>query len=900
METPNTSASVTKPRHLSNRSERSFGSKLSHKQLVKLIRDDLEETVNAGKPYEFVILEWHGQNQGKPYGFFDDLDRLAELAANFDANAMPVAIYRSLNPVSGELFATSPNAIRQFTKSVEKGGQDRMASASPADIPELTRLMIDYDVSRAKGAPKVSSTDEEKALCESIRDECLRWLAEEFAFPQGLAADSGNGAHAYFDIALPNTAENVRLLERCLEAVALRYAYEPRVTIDPSVADPGQLTKVFGTMARKGPNDTSRPHRGSHVTSAPTKRETVTRERLVRLAALAPEPPKASKSKSSRFDIDRWLKDYRVPVGEPQPWRSRGGGEGRVWVFRDCPFEDHNGRDKASIQQFSDGGISAGCMKANCQHNGEKWGWEELREKFEPGFRDKLTDEYTQNSKPTKVDQLARVVEESGASLFHSANRRAFIDIQRDGGIFTLELESELFIDWLLRLARKKLKFLPSDSDIKRIVRQLMAEARDRECREVALRIAKVNGTVYYDLGRDDWKLVEVTSSGWSVIDYTAALPIRFRRSQGMQAQQLPERGGRIDELWSVVNVNEEDRVRLLIWLVSALYPGGPQPWLGIDGHGGSGKSTLTSIALKLVDPNDAELRKPPKSEKDLRVFMNSAWVLAFDNVSNITQDQSDLLCGLATGLTLSDRKLYSDYEQASISGKRPLIMNGIGAVGWAEDFMQRGIRVNMRSIDRRIGEEELWPMFEAMRARVLGCLFDAVAQGLRDKAKVGDIENPVRLIDLQRFSYAALPALGVSREHCEEAFESNRKAGAETVIDSSPLAQRIIEFSKRGPWAGTASQLLQNLSQAFHGIEKERWFPRSPGKLAKGLKRLAGALSESGVLLTEPEKSGNRGDRVRTLTRRDGDYEQPAIPEQPELERWTETAVEKCHMRPK
>ena len=80
-----------------------------------------------------------------------------------------------------------------------------------------------------------------------------------------------------------------------------------------------------------------------------------------------------------------------------------------------------------------------------------------------------------------------------------------------------------------------------------------------------------------------------------------------------------PEKGGRIDELRPLVNMPTENLWVLYIGvLVSYLLPSGPYPVLVICGSQGSAKSTAARFTKRLIDPNKAPLRRPPRSERDL------------------------------------------------------------------------------------------------------------------------------------------------------------------------------------------------------------------------------------------------------------------------------------------
>jgi hypothetical protein len=56
--------------------------------------------------------------------------------------------------------------------------------------------------------------------------------------------------------------------------------------------------------------------------------------------------------------------------------------------------------------------------------------------------------------------------------------------------------------------------------------------------REVFTRVGGANGKIYIDLANEHWQALEISPTGWRVLD-SKQVPIRFRRAPGMLP--LPE-----------------------------------------------------------------------------------------------------------------------------------------------------------------------------------------------------------------------------------------------------------------------------------------------------------------------------------------------------------------------
>ncbi len=76
---------------------------------------------------------------------------------------------------------------------------------------------------------------------------------------------SGNGYHLYFTLdGVDNKKEDTALIQRLLKNLASRFNNE-YVTIDTSVYNPSRITKVPGTIMRKGMASEGRPYRRAVV-----------------------------------------------------------------------------------------------------------------------------------------------------------------------------------------------------------------------------------------------------------------------------------------------------------------------------------------------------------------------------------------------------------------------------------------------------------------------------------------------------------------------------------------------------------------------------------------------------------------------------------------------------------
>src|SRR5262245_54018173 len=201
--------------------------------------------------------------------------------------------------------------------------------------------------------------------------------------------------------------------------------------------------------------------------------------------------------------------------------------------------------------------------------------------------------------------------------LFHTATGTAFADILVDGHRETWPIRSKRFRGWLRRCYYQATGGAASAAEIRSALDLLEARAQfDGPERAVHVRIAKHAGRIYLDLGDEHWRAVEIGPDGWRVQKFP---PVRFRRPAGMLPLPVPERGGLIEALGSLLNLsNRSDFVLVVAWLLAALRPGGPYPLLAISGEQGSAKTVLSKMLKALVDPHAAPVRALPREGREL------------------------------------------------------------------------------------------------------------------------------------------------------------------------------------------------------------------------------------------------------------------------------------------
>ena len=317
-------------------------------------------------------------------GYYDNSTDLARDVSDF---IEAEAIYFTLNPVKPSMLSRAHNRLRR--------GGGKLPTTADHQILKRRWLLVDVDASRLAG---ISATKAEHEAAMALTIEIRDWLTGK-GWPLPLVADSGNGAHLLYRIDLPNDAEALALVTGCLKALGLKFdaphkdidaaktgdkITPPPCAVDQTVGNAARICKLYGTRACKGDHSPDRPHRLSVLTEIPAPVRVVTKEQMTALVASLPKTAPAKQRDLrpgySKFDIQDWVtKHLSGQVGPAKEWQ----GTGLRWIFPTCPENsDHTDRS-AWVAQRPTGEIAAGC-----QHDSCTWGWQELRQRYEPGCYD--------------------------------------------------------------------------------------------------------------------------------------------------------------------------------------------------------------------------------------------------------------------------------------------------------------------------------------------------------------------------------------------------------------------------------------------------------------------------------------------------------------------------------
>lgn len=476
-----------------------------------------------------------------------------------------------------------------------------------------------------------------------------------------------------------------------------------------------------------------------------------------------------------------------------------------------------------------------------------------------------LGGEFEDDGKKSQVEILLEIAET--ASFYHSADNTAYADIDIDGRRETWFLRSDGFRRWLLKSYYDVAYSAPNNESLNAAINTLEAHAHyNGGEKEVFIRTAIYEDRHYIDLCNADWQCVEIDSNGWRVINNP---PVRFRRTAGMLPLPIPSTNGEISKLQEFLNFKSRyDFILLVSWLLMAMKPKGPYPLLVFNGEQGSAKSTATLLAKRIIDPNSASLRALPRENRDFFIAANNAHVLAFDNLSKLSAENSDTLCRLSTGGGFAIRKLYADSDEIIFNATRPIVLNGIDDFISRPDLADRSLIVTLEPIpdENRLSENGLMDAFEESLPMILGALFNAFVEAIKGLHCV-ELQNLPRMVDFARWGTSCSKYLWGDDKAFMTAFEHNRALAVTNVIEANPIACALREFMKyRQTYEGTATELLAILNHAEANLMlRDKHWPQNARALSSAMRRTATFLRKAGIDI-QMDHRDNDPDRTRKI----------------------------------
>lgn len=379
---------------------------------------------------------------------------------------------------------------------------------------------------------------------------------------------------------------------------------------------------------------------------------------------------------------------------------------------------------------------------------------------------------------------------------------------------------------------------------------------------ELHNRVAPYDGAIWYDMADEWWRAIRVDASGWEIIEEP---PILFKRYGHQQPQVEPVAGGDPRILLDFINLTDKDQeILLLVYLITAFVPNIAHPIPVVYGPQGSAKTTFLRALRRLIDPSKTEVLSLPKNLEGLIQLLAHHWAAYFDNLTDLPDEVSDVLCRAVTGEGFSKRELFSDDNDIIYSFRRCVGLDGINVVARRADLLDRSILFGLERIpsEKRKPEQEYWAAFEKAKPAILGGIFDTLSKAMSLVPGL-NLNRLPRMADFAKWGYAVAEALGIGGPTFIKAYESNMNRQNEEVLENSLVAEALITFIDRhGSWEGTASELLDELGKVAQDLRINtnlRDWPKAANALSRKLNEIKPNLAKTGIHIERCDRGKDR-----------------------------------------
>lgn len=367
-------------------------------------------------------------------------------------------------------------------------------------------------------------------------------------------------------------------------------------------------------------------------------------------------------------------------------------------------------------------------------------------------------------------------------------------------------------------------------------------------------RVAKsADGSFWIDLGNEKWEAIRITKDGWQIVSET---PLIFRRYSHMQENCVAQ-FGRKDDLDAFVGTlnlqSDRDRILYAVYLATSFIPGIPHPIICPVGAQGAAKSSFCEATRRLIDNSEILLLSIPSDKNEMAQQLMHHYFPIYDNVHELHQWQSDMLCRAVTGEGFSKRELYSDDGDIIYKYMRVVAVNGINTPGTAPDFLDRCILFYLERIHKtqRKRKEELMRVQGELLPKVLAYLLDCIVIALNKQGEVPDTNHP-RMADFAWWGEAISRAMGYAPNEFLAAYSENTERQTREAIEGNLLGDLVLKFVERNEnWHGTPTELYANLEMLAGELRinvRDRAFPKNANALMRKLNVLRATLAELGI----------------------------------------------------
>ena len=476
--------------------------------------------------------------------------------------------------------------------------------------------------------------------------------------------------------------------------------------------------------------------------------------------------------------------------------------------------------------------------------------------------------EDTKQEKENPVEKLAKFATQLMTKIVisQSDNTRVFVVVKMNNHYETIELDKKnsKTLHWLMVVSFDKLKQMYSEEICSNTIGFLRAKAlmNDKMKSEmIHLRIAYVNEQIYIDFGSPDWKLIKITKNEIRFVDYSYNTPTFIRTpkiSQLIEPNLMPD-GNPLDEFVKLCKIPNSELFK--VHLVSMLIEGIPMPIMAIHGHSGASKSTTSSMIKRIVDPsgkfNEDNLKSFPHGEDNFVTSLSNSYFSAFENISHIDVETSNMLCRAITGGSFDKRTQYTNGDVYTMSIKRKILINGVDFTITQSDLADRTILYELERIpeDKRKTDKFIEETFQRLLPDLLGQIFLILQKVLGTVDEIEkQIKNLPRMASFGIYGEAIYQALGHRQGEFLELYNLSIKNNLENLYENNPIIPCLEYVLENKNEQSIQAETLYKKIKEFAEIQgfNTRRLPQGSNGLGNWFTRSKTLLDENKINVTK------------------------------------------------
>lgn len=370
-------------------------------------------------------------------------------------------------------------------------------------------------------------------------------------------------------------------------------------------------------------------------------------------------------------------------------------------------------------------------------------------------------------------------------------------------------------------------------------IRDYFTYNEDAERVDVYVRTAgNLEEGIEYSLKDKKQRVVIIDKDGWHL---STDAKHKFLHSSASKPQVIPKRCEKnpIELLKPFLNLKGNDLIIFVIWLIQAFCAGNHSALL-LSAERGGGKSSTSRIIRTIVEPSGVDVSYLSKNKEELLNTLSNLYLVCFDNVRDITKEQSDLLCSAITKGTATKRALYTNNEMYVQKLHNTIVINGISVIPKESDLAERFLVVNLKKLtpEKMRREKDLWDSFNNELPYILGAIFETLSKAMRHFETLS-LENMPRMADSFADMIAIALALGISEEEFRAIYTENvdkmNKLRADTpLVEAVRETMNGLQMHGKRALEGKAERVYSIIRSTYSG--DKNMLPGSVSQFSRSL----------------------------------------------------------------